>query len=181
MDWKTYFDYDPIGGKLIWSSRMIATRSGRSAKASKRFVGKEAGMPSKRRGVVARVVVDVNAKPYSVHRIVWEMHNGPIPDGLVIDHIDRNPLNNRLENLRLATIGQNNMNNNIYKNNTSSMRGVSWCKLTSKWLVQVRLNGKHVILKRFTSLADAKEVHARVAKQSYGEFIPNEQLEIIKP
>lgn len=45
-----------------------------------------------------------------VHRIVWAMHNGDLPDGFVIDHIDRNPTNNKLENLRVATRSQNSMN-----------------------------------------------------------------------
>lgn len=37
------------------------------------------------------------------HNIVWELHNGQVPAGLTVDHVDRNPSNNRIENLRLAT------------------------------------------------------------------------------
>ena len=37
------------------------------------------------------------------HAVVWELHNGGIPEGLEVDHIDGDPSNNRIENLRLAT------------------------------------------------------------------------------
>lgn len=49
-------------------------------------------------------------KSTPVHHIVWLMHNPAIPEGYVIDHINRDPLDNRLENLRLATRSQNAMN-----------------------------------------------------------------------
>ena len=49
-------------------------------------------------------------KPYSLHRTVWEFHNGKIPKGYVIDHIDRDRNNNQIENLRLATSSENNHN-----------------------------------------------------------------------
>lgn len=47
------------------------------------------------------------SKNYSVHRFIWECFNGPIPDGLEVDHIDGNPMNNKLENLRLGTHKEN--------------------------------------------------------------------------
>ena len=49
-------------------------------------------------------------KPHSLHRAVWEYHNGKIPNGLVIDHIDRNTNNNQIENLRCVTQSENNKN-----------------------------------------------------------------------
>ena len=42
-------------------------------------------------------------KSVRAHNVVWEIHNGPIPEGMTVDHIDRNPSNNKIENLRLAT------------------------------------------------------------------------------
>ena len=50
------------------------------------------------------------AKVFQLHRLVWELHNGPIPSGMVVDHINRDIKDNRIENLRLATISENCMN-----------------------------------------------------------------------
>lgn len=49
-------------------------------------------------------------KPHSLHRVVWEYHNGEIPKGYTIDHIDRDKDNNQVENLRLASYSENNKN-----------------------------------------------------------------------
>lgn len=54
--------------------------------------------------------VTISQKKYSVHRIVWIMINGDIPDGMEIDHINRDRYDNRIENLRLVTKSQNSLN-----------------------------------------------------------------------
>ena len=50
---------------------------------------------------------DGKHKAYMVHRLIWETFMGPIPDGLEIDHINRNRTDNRLENLRVVTHKEN--------------------------------------------------------------------------
>jgi hypothetical protein len=49
----------------------------------------------------------IKGKGLKIHRIIWEMHNGAIPKDLVIDHINENKLDNRIENLQLLTNKQN--------------------------------------------------------------------------
>jgi hypothetical protein len=60
-----------------------------------------------------------------LHRYVWELKYGKIPKGLFVDHIDRNPLNNQISNLRLVTHAENGYNINKRKNNTSGYIGIS--------------------------------------------------------
>lgn len=62
------------------------------------------------RGKHERYYRNAQHKPHSLHRAVWEYHYGIIPNGMVIDHIDRNTDNNQIENLRCVTQGENNLN-----------------------------------------------------------------------
>ena len=61
-----------------------------------------------------------------VHRIIWIMHNGDIPDGCVIDHINTIRTDNRLSNLRVVTEARNLRNLAIRKENTSGFVGVHY-------------------------------------------------------
>ena len=70
----------------------------------------------------------INRKPYRLHRIIFMMHHGYLPK--YIDHIDGNPANNRIENLRPATSSQNNLNRGKHKRNTSGYKGVTWVSLS---------------------------------------------------
>ncbi len=92
-------------------------------------------------------IIRIDDKLYKEHRIIWVMHNGLISGNLDIDHIDRNPGNNKLENLRLATRSLNNINKNC--------KGVSYDKVRNKWTAQLTINGKRILHKRFNSYEEA--------------------------
>lgn len=79
------------------------------------------------------LVVSFNNRLCRVHRIIWEMHNGPIIDGMEIDHIDGDRKNNRIENLRLVTRTINNLNQKMKSNNTSGFTGVYFSKEANLW------------------------------------------------
>lgn len=89
--------------------------------------------------------VTIARKRYKAHRVVWELHNGSVEKGMTIDHINGNPIDNRIENLRCVTLPENARNLNMSLRNKSGVTGVSlsiskngnrhWkapCNITSK-------------------------------------------------
>ena len=82
---------------------------------------------------------------FMVHQIVFLMHHGFLPK--IIDHIDGNIQNNKIENLREATASQNSHNQKLHVNNKSGHRCVTWHKHHQAWMVKVALNGKSIVTK----------------------------------
>ena len=72
-------------------------------------------------------MTQLNKVRFKNHRYIWELFNGPIPEGFQIDHIDGNRSNNRLENLRVVSPSENSRNKKLQSNNTSGV-----CKLTHR-------------------------------------------------
>ncbi|AEI91240.1 gp40 [Escherichia phage phiEB49] len=101
------------------------------------------------------------------HRLIWEMHNGPIPEGMQIDHINHVRTDNRIENLRVVTIFHNNQNLSISKRNKSGCVGVEWHKAASKWCASIHANGKKYYLGIYENLEDAIKVR-RDAEVEHG-------------
>ena len=95
---------------------------------------------------------------------------GKPSDGLEVDHIDGNKLNNQKSNLRIATRSQNAMNVGITKRNKSGYKGVSWHKCSNKWEVRIRINGKKLHLGLFINKEDAAKAYNDAAKLHHGEF-----------
>ena len=92
------------------------------------------------------------------------------PDGKMIDHINTNKLDDRRENLRIATNQQNQCNKNKTKSNTSGFKGVCFYKQTQKFVAQIRINGKKKHLGYFATAEGAHEEYKRAAVKYHGEF-----------
>ena len=71
------------------------------------------------------VKVDVKGKKHYLHRLLWEEVNGPIAEGMQIDHINGDRADNRLDNLRLATPTQNSANKLVGERTHIEVRGNS--------------------------------------------------------
>lgn len=100
----------------------------------------------------------------SIHRLIWLMEHGYWPKQ-PIDHINGDPLDNRLENLRMVDYSVNSKNSAMYRSNTTGFTGVSVCG--RKYRAQIRVNGKHINLGYFEKIEDAAAARALAEKQ-YG-------------
>ena len=77
------------------------------------------------------------------HRYAWERVNGPIPEGMVIDHMCWNRACVNVDHLRVVTQGQNSQNREGAMPGTKSgVRNVSWANREKRWVARVRVDGK---------------------------------------
>ena len=113
------------------------------------------------------IVFAINKKRYLLHRIIYKYHieEWDITDTSrdnQIDHININPLDNRIENLRVVNHSINTRNQKKLKNCSSKYKGVCWHKRDSKWLAQIRIDGKIKHLGSFTNEEEAYECYKKV-------------------
>lgn len=89
----------------------------------------------------------------------WYMHwdiMGKPPKGMDIDHINRDKLDNRKENLRMISHRENLMNGPMRKNNTSGYKGISWYGgKINKWYAKISINDGYIRLGPFVNKDDA--------------------------
>lgn len=105
-----------------------------------------------------------------MHRIIMSrIINGNISKELVVDHINRNRLDNRRCNLRLATKQENSINVGKHRGSSRFM-GVSWKASRKKWCAQIKLNGKVKHLGLFEKEEDAAIMYNKHAIKLHKEF-----------
>lgn len=105
-----------------------------------------------------------------MHDVVALRVFGSIPDGLLVDHINHDTLDNTRQNLRLATRAQQQANRRKTKPSKSLHKGVSWDSLKRKWRVRPMVNGKKTDLGYFEDELTAAEAYATFIKRACGEF-----------
>jgi AP2 domain. len=109
---------------------------------------------------------------YAVHRLVWLHVHGMYPTKY-LDHINRVPTDNRIENLREATALENAQNKPIACKSKSGVRGVFWLEKTKRWFVRLTVDGKY---RHFGTFIEKEEaIKARMeASRIHHPFAPTE-------
>ena len=104
---------------------------------------------------------------YKTHRVVWALHTGEDPGENLIDHINRKPHDNRIENLRLVKHGENRYNSSTDKNSTG-YRGVAKLRKCNRWSARIKKDGKDYYLGCFDSPEKAHQAYASACQKLYG-------------
>jgi hypothetical protein len=160
------FAYDGETGNLIWRVRPpqhFATQRACST-FNARYAGTVAG--SKSRSCVSVKVLD---RLHKAHRIVWALTHGAWPTE-TLDHVNRDPHDNRVANLRRASNRQNQYNRGPNRNNTSGYKGVSYFVRNDKWGAQIYRDKKAVFLGLYDTPEGAAAAYDRAARELAGEY-----------
>ena len=117
-----------------------------------------------------RVLITYYRKKYKAHRLIFLHRHGYLPE--YIDHINRDSLDNRIENLRPCTKAQNSMNGRVKRGSTSRFTGVSAAhhNKTNPWIAGIKLNQKRTNLGYFATEEAAARAYDAAAKEMFGEF-----------
>lgn len=157
---KECLDYNPETGLLTWKYRpsMRAQWNGI-------YCGRVAGCAVRS----GHIRVALEDKPYQAHWLAWAIMTGEWPE-CEVDHKDGDPSNNKWENLRAATSGQNNYNAGPRSHNTSGYKGVSFHKQTKKWRATIKANKKLHHLGLFHTKEEAYSAYVLAAERLHGQF-----------
>lgn len=162
---KAWFDYNPETGEIRWKEWVspewykyegaydtyMKNRAGTVVTFSKASGG---GLYTSAGGIDG----------IYAHRIAWVVMYDSLPVNH-IDHIDGNPENNKLENLRDVTHKINNRNTKMRRDNTSGYTGVYWHSQSNKWLASVCINGRNKSLGCYEKLEDAADARRKFIEQ----------------
>ena len=149
-------------GKLYWRIKW----------ARKINIGDEAGTLRKTDGY--RQIM-INGQTYRTHRLVYLYHTGTMP--AILDHINRDVSDNRVENLREATQAENAYNCKLRVDNTSGVKGVTWDKAKRKWVARLYANARVINLGRFATFDEAVNIVNLTRNAQHGHFANTGQIQ----
>lgn len=153
MNWNDIFHYE--NGKLYWKISTGRVKAGDAAGSYDTVNGYN--------------YVQYKGKHIKAATIIWEMHNGKLPAGFIVDHENHIRHDDLLSNLKAVSSSGNSKNRSRASNNTSGATGISY--EAGKWRARIRVNGKLLSIGRFTTFEEA--VSAREAANKKYSFHDN--------
>lgn len=135
--------YSPETGLFNWKISTSARRAAGSLAGCRRPSGYFA--------------INLDGVSYPAHRLALFWFHGKPSECQHVDHIDRNPSNNRLLNLRELTCSENLQNSKVNSRNVSGIKGVSWDSRERKWCASLQVNKRFLRLGLFKLMEDAVE------------------------
>ncbi|MBP9778830.1 MAG: HNH endonuclease [Rickettsiaceae bacterium] len=112
--------------------------------------------------------VGIGKNVYRYGRIIYLMFHSYLPE--CVSYIDDNPLNTRIENLRVASRSQIRTSAKTSKKPFSGYKGVDTCKTTGKYIARINKLGKYYHLGTFNTPQEAYKAYCKAAKKLHGEF-----------
>ena len=137
--------------KLVWNVRPI--EHFQTYQAWKAWNTKFSNKPSGCFGKKGYIEVRFSKRSYKAHRIIYALVHGDVLYD--IDHVNGDCVDNRIENLRVATATENNCNQRLRSDNLSGIKGVYWNPEKNRWIAQISKN-KKTTSKSFVSVNDAE-------------------------
>lgn len=159
-----YFEYsDSSPSGLVWKIN----------KGSRARAGAQAGSISNK----GYYRIKLNSVSYQAHRVIWVLHHKSIPTDMIINHIDGDTKNNRIDNLELCTKGYNNSNQKqhtseiLRKDNVSGVRGLSYLYIGNNYYAVAYRNSNKVTYKKYFNITTlGKESATKLAMDYLAEI-----------
>jgi hypothetical protein len=165
---KEFLDYNPDTG--IFRKKQV-TNSIKVGQKAGRIIGKNSMGYGAYGAYGGYIIIAFKNREYYAHRLGYYMYHGIDPLEKLVDHIDGDKSNNKINNLRLASKSENGRNRvNLPSNNTSGVIGVCWDKKAKKWKAFIMINGKQKHLGYFINKEDAIKVRKEGEIKYFGEF-----------
>ena len=156
---REWFDYDSATGIFTWR---------KNSYRNPHRVGRVAGWRRKTGYVILRVP---GFGEWMAHRVAWTYVNGLTIGDAEIDHIDGDPSNNAISNLRLATRSQQNQNKRVRSNARSGLKGAFYHAPGKKnWRSAIKVDGRLIYLGLFLTPEEAHAAYRSAAEEHFGEF-----------
>jgi len=161
--------YDPLTGLLHWKERPLShfVSVGAWRSWNTKWAGKRAFRKADKEGYLLGKFQQNDLK---AHRVAWIVHYGSLAADTEIDHINGDPSDNRIANLRLATRAENGRNTRIRVDNTTGFKGVCKIKGRNKWRAQIKVGNRKGAYGLFDTPEDAYAAYCKASAELHGEF-----------